>query len=310
MMVYKTINNSNYYIENITTCEENESYNVTICTNSEYANTIFKILTTMGVNVISMTQETRELSYEERKDLNNKMQERNVIIKDPEYKNVKKYTWSENNTKCEYDNVSQHMGSIRRYIEVPTHIVSRATLNDVYEINIAYRRMLELPITIGYFILKYDTETQAFIISIKEEDYQAFIEQATMHNIPFRKSHKYQITEDNIDDIVHALLDNKAIQTTYNAGTGFLVTKNIYMNVKLTFNEKLSMDDKIIKSDLYYTTRETKVLIREITHDVPTNKTIVQTIINPTQYEKMKEILQNSNITAKITGTTNMSTPE
>ena len=310
MMIYKTINNSNYYIENITTCNESEGYNVTICTNSEHANTIFKTLTTMGVNVISMTQETRELSYEERKDLNNKMQERNVIIKDPEYKNVKKYTWSENNTKCEYDNVSQHMGSIMRYIEVPTHIVSRATLNDVYEINIAYRRMLELPITIGYFILKYNTETQAFIISIKEEDYQAFIEQATMHNIPFRKSHKYQITEDNIDDIVHALLDNKAIQTTYNAGTGFLVTKDIYMNVKLTINEKLSMDDKIIKSDLYYTTRETKVLIREITHDVPTNKTIVQTIINPTQYEKMKEILQNSNITAKITGTTTMSTPE
>ena len=170
--------------------------------------------------------------------------------------------------------------------------------------------MLELPIEAEYCIIRYDVEAQWFIISIKEENYPAFIEQAAAHCTPFRKSVKYCITEDNIHDIVYAVLDDKEIRATYNIGTGYLVTKEIYVNVKLTFNERISDDEKLIKADLYYTTRETKMLIREVTNDTTTSKTIVQAIINPTQYEKMKETQQNTNITTKIIGTTSMSTPE
>ena len=310
MMVYKTINNNNYYVENITPIDGSNSYNVILRTYSEYENAISKALITIGINIIDTAQETLELSYHERKELESNMQERNSIIKESEYKNIKKYTWSEDNTKNIYDMVVQHKGTTMRCIELPIHIVSRTSTNDENEINIAYRRMLELPINISYFIIRYDADAHTFIISIQEEDFPLFIERAVEHNITFRKLNKYCISDDNIDDIVHIVLDNKAIRTTYNAGTGFLVTKNIYLQVKITYYDKNMTDEKSTKSDFYYDTRDIRVLIRDMLYDVPTNKLILQTIINPSQYVKMKEILQNDNISIKIIGSTTMSTPE
>ena len=310
MMIYKTINNNNYYVENITPIEDSNSYNIILRTYAEHVNTLSKILQTLGINIINITQDILELSYNERMELENNMKERNSMINDLTYKNIKKYTWSEDNIKNTYNEIVQHNGTIMRCIEIPIYIVSCTSSNNESEMNIAYRRMLELPIDIKYFIIKYDTDARSFIISIQDDDLMNFITQAIAHNIPFKKLNKYCISEDNIDSITHIILDNNAIRATYNTGTGFLVCKDIYLQAKITYNDKNSDDEKLFKSNFYYDMRDLEVLIRDMTSDVPTNKIILQTIINPSQCDKMKEILHDDNVSIKITGSTSMITPE
>ena len=310
MMVYKTINSNNYYVENITPIDGGNSYNIILRTYSEHVNALSKILLTLGINITSTTQETITVSYNERKELDSNMKERNSIIKESEFKNIKKYTWSEDNIKNTYDSIAQYIGAKMRYIEIPISTVSRTSPNDEYELNIAYRRILELPINIGYFVNGYDEDTHTFIISIHEDELQAFIDNAVEHNLPYKKRDKYCITDENINDIVHEMLDNNAIRTTYNAGTGFLVTYDIYLQVKIIIYDKKSNDEKLTKSEFYYDTRDIKVLIREMMYDLSSNKLLLQTIIKPSQYEKMKEILKNDNISIKIIGSTPMLTPE
>ena len=61
--------------------------------------------------------------------------------------------------------------------------------------------------------------------------------------------------ESNIDEIIHKILENRSIEETIDVVPGFITTKQIYLTTNITILNYDYSDVKILKSQLYYTTR-------------------------------------------------------
>ena len=151
--------------------------------------------------------------------------------------------------------IIQYGSNILRNIEIPIILISCTSPQTKYDIYIAYRRMLELKLGVNYIVNTIDVDSQSFIILIYENDITDFINKAIWQNIPFRKLNKQYIMESNIDEIIHKILENRSIEETIDVVPGFITTKQIYLTTNITILNYDYSDVKILKSQLYYTTR-------------------------------------------------------
>lgn len=116
--------------------------------------------------------------------------------------------------------------------------------------------------------------------------------------------------ESNIDEIIHKILENRSIEETIDVVPGFITTKQIYLTTNITILNYDYSDVKILKSQLYYSTKNIKMLISDTDHNMSTNKTTVITLVRPSQYKELQEDFNQNNIKIKIIGTTSMSSTE
>ena len=123
IMIYKTYNVKNYYIEGISQHESEEyKLHVTLRTRQEACESITRVLEESGITINNIENETFYLTEEEYTIYNNNYNERNDMMKLEITKYVKFYTWTERNMNQELEKINFNMGNAEGKIKVIKNI--------------------------------------------------------------------------------------------------------------------------------------------------------------------------------------------
>ena len=264
IMLYKAINISGYFIEEMTLDEEENTLNVTMITIPNHTEAVEEALEEAGITEHETVLVERECTSEEISLLMECMGERQELLETEDAQQILKYTWTDGYREKTYTMIEEWEDYEMQNINIPLRVISKFPPQYEGEKWELMKKVILLPINIQYVVNNYIEEEQAFSITIRRAEIQQFIEQAIANNIEFTIEDQYNITEDNVMIEVDTWLLNKAIMDTMKTNKPQPRKHTLYAGFILPIKDATKADDEEVKEHMYNNMKDIEAFIYRV----------------------------------------------